>query len=452
MPYIPNTPDDVSYMLSALGVTDIEELFSEIPETVRLAEIEGLGSGLNESDMAAFMKQRARNDEGRICFTGAGAYDHYIPAPIGHLLQRGEFYSAYTPYQAEASQGTLQIIYEFQTLISRLMAMPIANASLYDGASALAEAVLMVVRSSHGKKRTCLVPESLHPFYRQTLTSIVGQQDIHCVSVPFDEKTGLLNPDVLHHYAEDDACALIIGQPNGFGHLEAVDDLTDQAHKLGMAVIGVVNPLAMSVIKPPGQWGSAGADIACGDGQPLGLPLSSGGPYFGFLCAQKPYLRQIPGRIVGRTHDAEGRNGFVLTLQAREQHIRRARATSNICTNQGLMLMAATFYMALMGSEGMEKTMAASHIHTHDLRQRLCSIVGVEPVFDSPYMYETLIRLPIAPAPVLEALAAQNIEGGWNVEPFHPQLGHVILVCATEMRTHDHIERYHAALAALLNP
>lgn len=443
MPFIPHTEDDVRNMLAAIGVDSIDALFDEIPATLRCGELTAIPEGMSEMEITALMAQRAREDGQPTCFIGAGAYDHHIPAAVWQITTRGEFYSAYTPYQAEASQGTLQLLYEYQSMMTALMAMEVSNASLYDGASALAEAVLMAVRGNRkSKSKKVLVPRSLNPVYRRVTNNIVKNQGIELVEVPFDVKGGHTNLASLAQYAGEDFAALVIGQPNFFGVLEDVDALTDWGHDNGMLVIGVVNPLAMSVLQPPGQWGAAGVDIACGEGQPMGAPLSSGGPYFGFMCATMALVRQMPGRIIGKTVDLDGKVGYSLTLQAREQHIRRSKATSNICTNQGLLVTAATIHMALLGGEGLARVAGACHSNTRDLVSKLSAINGVKPIFDRPMFHECVLALPAPADDVMRSLAEDNVLGGYNLGKDYPELGEAVLVCATELRTTVEIDDY----------
>jgi len=371
-------------------------------------------------------------------------------------VTRGEFYSAYTPYQAEASQGTLQLLYEYQTMMASLTGMEVSNASLYDGASAVAEAILMAVRASKGGLKRVLVPASLHPRYRSVAEATVRNQGIELVSVAFDAASGQTDLAALAETSvAAPAAALVIPQPNFFGVLEPVDALTDWAHDHNMLAIAVVNPLAMALLKPPGQWGLGeqprGADICVGDGQPLGAPLSSGGPYFGFITAKQALVRQMPGRIVGRTVDADGKPGFALTLQAREQHIRRAKATSNICSNQGLLVTAATIHMALMGPEGLKNVALASHANTRALVEKLTAIEGVAQVFPSPYFHEAVIRVSSPVADVLRALRAQGILGGYALAKDYPGLADCILVCATETKTDDDLGAYAQQLERILS-
>ena len=451
MPFIPHTEAEVESMLEAVGVSGMDQIFDEIPASLRCGELGGVPDALTEMELAALMAERARQDGEPVCFLGAGAYDHHIPAAVWQITTRGEFYSAYTPYQAEASQGTLQLLYEYQSMMTALMGMDVSNASLYDGASALAEAVLMAVRANRkSKSRRVLVPRSLHPAYRRVVKNIVHNQGIELVELPFDAATGRLAEGALASHDGEDVTALVIAQPNYFGVIDDVDAQCDWAHRNGALAIAVVNPVAMAVLEPPGEWGESGADICCGEGQPLGAPLASGGPYFGFLCCTQALVRQMPGRIIGRTLDLDGREGFSLTLQAREQHIRRSKATSNICTNQGLMVTAATIHMALLGADGLERVATACHANTTRLVERLSGIEGVEPLFSAPVFHEQVLRLSTSARDVLHALAAHNLLGGRYLGEDYPELGEAILVCATEKRTDREIETYAEKLERIL--
>jgi glycine cleavage system P protein (glycine dehydrogenase) subunit 1 len=459
MPFIPHSESDVAAMLKAIGVARIEDLFDEIPPALKIESLAKVPPGLSEMDVTRLMKERAAQDGTPLNFAGAGAYEHHIPAAVWTIVSRGEFYSAYTPYQAEASQGTLQLIYEYQTMMTRLTQMDVSNASLYDGATALAEAVLMAERCM-GRKgaRRVLVPTSVHPAYRKTLHTIVALQDIEVVEFDFAREgaeAGGVDPAWLASQDFGPFTALVIPQPNFFGVLEHVDALTDWAHAKGALVIGVVNPVSLAVLKPPGEWGSAdsgkqGADIVCGDGQPLGVPLSSGGPYFGILCCKEEFVRQMPGRIVGRTVDLDGREGFTLTLQAREQHIRRAKATSNICTNQGLLVTAATITMAMLGPEGVRRVATNSMAATRALRDALTAIPGVRALFSRTGFHEVALALPKPASEVIERLANENIVAGVALGDDYPELGDALLVCATETKTSADIDRFASAMARAL--
>lgn len=451
MPFIPHTEQEISEMLQAIGVDDINTLFEEIPSHLLAKELEGVPVGMTEMEISRLMHTRAAQHPQSVCFMGAGAYEHHIPAAVWEITTRGEYYSAYTPYQAEASQGTLQLTYEYQSMMTALNAMDVSNASLYDGASAMAEAVLMAVRGNRkSKSRKILVPTTVHPAYRKTTHTIVRGQNIELCEVTYDEAGGVVSLDAIKQQFEavgGDVAAVVIQQPNFFGNLESVNEITDWAHENKILVIAVVNPLSLNVLTPPGEWGEAGVDIACGDGQPLGAPMSAGGPYYGFICCTQTLVRQMPGRIVGRTIDQDGKEGFVLTLQAREQHIRRSKATSNICTNQGLVVTASTIHMSIMGASGLEKAAAACHANTISLVKQLSQIDGVECAFDNTYFHEAVLKLQKPASEVLAALAEKNILGGYDLSESYPELGHAILVCATEMRSDEEITAYAKALA-----
>jgi glycine dehydrogenase subunit 1 len=451
MPFNPHTPDDERRMLDAIGVPSIEALFDEIPAALRTRALDGIPTALNEMAVGRLMSERAARDGRRLNFIGAGAYEHHIPAAVWSIVTRGEYYSAYTPYQAEASQGTLQLLYEYQSMMASLTGMEVSNASLYDGASALAEACLMAVRAHRrSKSQRILLPVALSPHYRQVLKALAGQQNLAFELLPYDARSGRTALAGLEQHAGHDITAVVIAQPNFFGVMEDVDALTDYAHAQGMFVIAVVNPTSLALLKPPGEWGAKGADIVCGEGQPLGVPLSSGGPYFGFMTTRMEYVRQMPGRLVGRTVDLDGQPGFTLTLQAREQHIRRSKATSNICTNQGLLVTAATIYMSLLGPAGLERVAAACMERSARLVAALAGVRGVRLAFEGPRFHEAVLLLDRPVPAVLESLAARGIVGGYDLTPHYPALGPALLVCATETRTDEDIELYARALTETL--
>ncbi len=451
MPFIPHTAADVSEMLEVIGAASVESLFDEIPGELRAALPEAVPMGLSELEIMQLMQARARRDGRPLCFIGAGAYEHHIPAAVWSTVSRGEFYSAYTPYQAEASQGTLQSIYEYQSMMASLTGMQVCNASLYDGATALAEAVLMAVRAnrrSHSAR--ILLPRSLHPHYRAVARTTAGNQGVRFEELPYERALGQTLPASLEPFSGQDITALVIAQPNFFGVFEEVDALTDWAHAQGALVIAVVNPTSLALLRPPGAWGARGANIVVGEGQPLGCPLSAGGPYFGFMTTRMEHVRQMPGRLVGRTVDLDGRPGFTLTLQAREQHIRRAKATSNICTNQGLLMLAGTVYLALLGAEGLERVATLSMQRTEQLVRALTAIPGVRRLFARPGFHEAVLALDRPAAPVLAALGARGIEGGLDLIQDYAELGPALLVCATETKTPADIELYARTLAEVL--
>jgi glycine dehydrogenase subunit 1 len=452
MPFIPHTPKETEEMLHTIGVSEIQTLFDEIPTSLLYAGFDSIPAGINEMDMLQKAKSLANQNQQAICFIGAGAYEHHIPAAVWDLVSRGEFLTAYTPYQAEASQGTLQLLYEYQTMICELTGMEVANASMYDGATALAEAVLMAVRlNKHHQAHRVLIAGTIHPFYRETIETIVRNQYIELITLPFDEQTGTIPLSALKQYETENITALVIAQPNFFGCLEEVDALSNWAHQHQVMSIACVNPIALALLKPPGLWGDFGVDIACGEGQPLGCPLASGGPYFGFLSTQLAHVRQMPGRLIGRTVDKEGKTGFSLTLQAREQHIRRAKATSNICTNQGLLVTAATIHMSLLGPEGLALVASRCHHNTHELVQALTAIPGVRQVFNAPYFHEALIHIDKPIEEVLARLSEFGIAGGFAPDAHFPNLENTLLVCATEMRTAEDIAYYANCLKTILS-
>ena len=455
MPFIPHTAADAASMMAVVGVADIDQLFDEIPPYLLNRgggePAAGRAKGMSEMEMLRRMEECARADETGPCFLGAGSYDHHIPSAVWDITSRGEFMTAYTPYQAEASQGTLQLVYEFQTMMAELTGMDVCNASVYDGGSGLAEAILMAVRAgerrsrgrSAGGRRSVALAGAVHPLYVAAARNIVRQQGIEIVQLPHGED-GLADGKLLTHLPEPPA-AVVVQQPNFFGLLEDVDAMTDQARECGALTIACVNPLTLGLLKPPADWGAGGADIVCGDGQPLGIPMASGGPSFGFICTRQSLVRQMPGRIVGRTRDLDGKPGFTLTLQAREQHIRRAKATSNICTNQGLLITAATIHLSLLGPEGLRNVAAACHARTREL----VAALDLPQRFGAPYFHECVLRLARPAQAVVEALAARGILGGLALGPYFSDLDDCLLVCATEKRSAKDISQFADALKAL---
>ena len=449
MPFIPHTQADVDDMMKVIGIDQLDALFDEIPAELLSDRLDQVPQGRSELAMLQYMAQRAEQDQGYTCFLGGGSYDHHIPSAVWDLTARGEFMTAYTPYQAEASQGTLQLIYEYQSMMASLTGLDVSNASVYDGASGLAEAVLMAVRANKkNKDGRVLIAQSVHPHYTQTTRNIVRNQNVSIAPIAIDD-TGLVDPSQLAGLTDTAPSAVIIQQPNFFGGLEAVDAITDWAHARGALVIAVVNPMSLGILKAPGQWGEQGADIAVGDGQPFGVPMASGGPSFGFICTRSAFMRQLPGRIVGRTEDLEGRVGYALTLQAREQHIRRGKATSNICTNQGLLVTAGTIYMSLMGPQGIRETALDCHRKTTTLRQRLLELEGVSDFFAGPTFHEFALKLPVPAAALIEQMMAQGILAGLNLADFigatQTDAANGLLVAVTEKRTEAELDQYVAA-------
>ena len=448
MPFIPHTEDDVSQMLSAIGVDAISDLFKEIPSHLMVDAL-AIPEGMNEMQVSRLMQSRAKSSTLDKCYIGAGAYEHHIPKAVWDITMRGEYLTSYTPYQAEASQGTLQLLWEYQTMMASLMGQEVSNASLYDGATALAEAVLMACRvQKKSKEQVVWIPQTLNPFYRHVLKSILAVRDIALIEIPHSE--GKTSINTLNALVEKNTCSvLILTQPNFFGLLEDVNVLCDWGHQHDALVIGVAQPITCAWLKPPGQWGKKGTDIACGEGQPLGIPLSCGGPYFGFLCTRMEYVRQLPGRIVGKTTDKDGNLGFTLTLQAREQHIRREKATSNICTNQGLLVTAATVYMSLLGARGLKSIAQSCYERCQFLIKQLATI-GLKPLFAGDYFHEVPIALPLDAQHVIEQMASEGYASGFILDSHYPDLKNVLLICVTETKTDEDILGYVACLKQII--
>jgi len=451
MPFIPHTDNEIREMLETIGEANIEALFDEIPSNLRAKSMDNIPVGINELEMTKVMQERAKLDREQLNFIGAGSYEHFIPAAVWELVGRGEFMTAYTPYQAEASQGGLQVIYEYQTMMASLMELDVSNASLYDGASALAEAVLMAVRANkQSKSNKIIILGSIAPHYEKVLHSIVKHQNIHIQSLRLDLLSEPQRSEKLKALEAEDITAVVIPQPSFLGHIQTVDELTDWAHAKKALVIALVNPIAMSLLKAPGNWGTNGVDIACGEGQPLGVPMSSGGPYFGFMTCRQEWIRQMPGRIVGRSVDIEGKPGFCLTLQAREQHIRRAKATSNICTNQGLLVTAATIFMSIKGPEGLREMALQSHYNTQALAAKLSKLAGVKILSQGPVFHEIIVQLPKPVSQFLQQLSKLDIQAGFDLSQDFPELGQTLLLCSTEVHSEQDHDRLISALQAVL--
>ena len=417
-------------MLRTLGIGSVEELFTDIPEKYRNPVMD-LPTPLSELELRRELESMAAINlhPGRVAwFLGAGAYNHFIPAIVRSIISRGEFLTAYTPYQAEVSQGTLQATYEFQTMVCNLLAMEVADAGMYDGASALAEAALMACRIT-GRGRVAVL-DTVSPTYRQVIDTYTGPQRI---------QVGALNAGA-PQIAGDDAC-LVVQYPNFFGYIDDMASLEKLAHGSGALLVVSVNPVAMGMLKPPGEFG---ADIVTGEGQPLGIPLSYGGPYVGLLASRMEYVRQMPGRVAGRTVDSQGRTGYVLTLSTREQHIRRERATSNICTNQALMTLAATVYLAAMGTDGLRQVAELCYHKAH----YAASLIGRIPGFSLPvqgtFFNEFVVGCPVPPEDINRALLEKDMIGGLDISGAIPN---AMLMCVTEMNTREEIEALVSALS-----
>jgi glycine dehydrogenase subunit 1 len=433
VPYLSGTDRDLHEILNLLGESSINDLFRAIPESLQQHRFT-LPEPLSEQRLVEVIESAAAGNR-RLCgFIGGGSYQHFIPAAVDAICSRSEFYTSYTPYQPEVSQGTLQAIYEYQSMICALTGLDVANASLYDGASAVAEAALLAWRKTRRSK--ILVARYLHPHYRQVLETYLSGVGVEIVELSAAD--GVTRLDGLREAASDDVAAVILPQPNFLGLLEPVTEVTVPVKESGALVIAVVNPITLGVLLAPGDYG---ADVAVGEGQPLGIPTSFGGPGLGFMATRKSLMRGMPGRIVGRTRDRNRKQGFVLTLQAREQHIRREKATSNICTNQGLCALAACVYLALMGPEGLRTVGRLNLARSHQFFERLKDIRGVEPVFDQPFFNEFPVRVSLPPRELIASAAEQGIGLGIDLGHYFPELEDSILLCVTEVTTGDAISR-----------
>lgn len=429
--YIPNTKDEQKRMLEEIGYSSIDELFGDIPEEIRLDRELTLQGPMAEMELVRHMRELASSNihTGEYtCFLGAGAYDHYIPAAIDHIISRAEFYTAYTPYQPEISQGTLQAIFEYQTMICELTGMDVSNASMYDGATAVAEAMLMACQATRRDK--VVVAKSLHPEYRQVANTYAKFQDIEIFEVGY--KDGMIDMEELDQAVTNETAAVIVQSPNFFGVIEDIGPIAELVHKSKVLLIVCADPISLALLKSPGQLG---ADIVVGEGQSLGNPLSFGGPYLGFFATTQKLMRRMPGRIVGETTDREGRRGYVLTLQTREQHIRREKATSNICTNQALNALIATVYLSLMGKEGLKQVAYQCLQKSHYLHDKLVKTGLFTPIFRGPFFKEFALKSAIPVEKLNSALLKQGIIGGYSLEMAYPELSGGWLVAVTEKRT-----------------
>lgn len=444
MAYIPHSDQERAELLRAIGVSRFEDLLKGVPESVRLAHGLNLPEALSEFETLKILDGlAAKNHVGPeyVNFMGCGAYDHYVPSIVAHLVDRSEFKTAYTPYQAEVAQGTLQVIYEFQSLICRLTEMEAANASLYDGGSATAEAVLLAL--SYTKRKKVVVSSLVHPHYIDVMNIYLGANDIEVVKVGHDD--GIVDLDDLKAKIADAAC-FVMQNPNFYGFIEPTDEIPAIVKDAGALLVAVSNPIALALVKAPGEYD---ADIAVGEGQALGNSLLFGGPYFGFFACKKQYVRQMPGRIAAMTKDRNGKRGYCLTLQTREQHIRRDKATSNICTNQALCALAGTIYMATMGKQGLKDVAELCMNKAHYLKDALCAIEGVKLAYNRPFLMEFPLRLPEPSREIFDRLLTRKIYGGVPTTRFMwPD--DLLIVCATETRTRAEIDLYRRALKEVM--
>ena len=441
MDFIPHTAEDEKRMCQTVGISSLDELFGDIPPRFRLSRLLDLPTSLSEQELSRVMNSIGdRNVLPQICLTGAGAYHHYIPAVVGHVLSRSEFYTAYTPYQAEISQGILQAIYEYQTMIAGLTAMQVANASMYDGASAMAEAAVLAAKTLNRKKIVLL--KSVHPEYREVVRTYAWSNGYAVEDVPYGP-TGQADISLLKEAVNREAAAVLVQSPNFFGVIENTAAMAAHIHEQGAFLVsGFTEATSLGILKPPGDMG---ADMVVGEGQAFGNPLNYGGPYLGIFAATDKFLRKIPGRLAGATTDRDGQRGFVLTLQTREQHIRREKATSNICSNEALCALAAAVYLVALGKN--LRPLAELNLRkAHYLKTRLAALPGWEPVFNGPVYNEFLMRCPDAQV-ANERLQAAGIVGGYDVGRHYPELAGALLFCATEMLSKEDMDRVLAALA-----
>ena len=460
--YIPNTREDQEKMLSAIGAGSIDELFSDIPEDIRLDRELELPAAMSEPELVSHMRAVASkniNAADHPCFLGAGVYDHFIPSVVWHVISRSEFYTSYTPYQPEISQGMLQAIFEYQTMICRLTGMDVSNASMYDGATALAEAALMAARTT-GRDRV-LVSRGVHPQYREVLKTYAANAGIEIAEIGMSGgmtdmdglRAMLSGQDGMPAGSKADGgtakvagtAAVIMQSPNFFGVIEDMEAAAALAHEYDALSVACVDPVSLAIIQPPGEYG---ADIAAGEGQPLGNPLNYGGPHFGFLAAKQKLVRKMPGRIVGQTTDGEGRRGFVLTLQAREQHIRREKAVSNICSNQALNALAATVYLSVMGKQGLKQAAELCLSKSYYAYSKLLDTGKFEKVHDAPFFREFAVRAVDEPVETInKRLLDRGMIGGLALERYYPEMKNCWLVAVTEKRTRQEIDAFVEAAA-----
>lgn len=443
--YLPNTTEDRQAMLSAIGASSVEELFADIPTDVRLTRPLALPDGLSELEAAKLMQARAdlnRHAGHMPCFLGAGAYDHFIPAIVPHLASRSEFYTAYTQYQPEISQGGLQALWEYQSYICELTGMDVANSSLYDGATALAEAMNLACGVTNRHK--VLVSAGIHPFYRQVLATYAHDLGFTITEVPL--VGGQTDKEALVAALDGETAVVMLQNPNFLGSIEELTDIATRVHKGGSLLALCVNPITLALLKSPRDHD---ADIVVGEGQPLGLGLNFGGPYLGFMAVREKLMRRMPGRIVGQTTDLDGKRSFVLTLQAREQHIRREKAYSNICSNEGLCAVTAAIYLSAMGKEGLRQVATMCVQKAHYAAESISAIPGYRLAYQAPFFLEFVVETPRPAAEINERLLEQGIIGGFDLGKVDAKYKNQLLVCVTEKRTKMEIDALVAALEGM---
>ena len=445
--YTPNTESDIKLMLKEIGVNSIEDLLADIPEELLCKKI-NIPAGISEMELKHSLKSLSDKNASLnkyASYLGAGTYEHFIPCIVDHLSSRGEFYTCYTPYQPEVSQGTLQGIYEFQSMMCELLAMDVANASMYDGASALAEAAVLAIR--YKQKKNVLVSKTVHPEYREVISTYLQELDVKLIEVEMED--GITSISNLDAMIDNNTACVLIQTPNFFGCLEETEELAGLTHKNEALFVACVNPMSLGIIKPPGEYG---ADIAVGDIQALGNYINYGGPHAGFFAVNKEFIRKMPGRLAGATVDTKGRRAFTLTLQTREQHIRRAKATSNICTNQQLLALRTCIYLSTLGKEGMIDVGSLNIHKSHYAMARLCEIDGIEPLFDKPFFNEFAIKLSgnCKIQDINNGLFEAGIIGGLDLSRFYPDIDNAMLLCVTETKTKEDIDNLASAVSNII--
>lgn len=444
MNFLPNTEKDREEMLKTIGVHSIDELFSDVPPNMRYKGSLNIPPALSEYELSNHMRELAEKNKasGMVSFIGAGTYDHYIPSVVRHVLSRSEFYTAYTPYQAEISQAVLQSIYEYQSMICELTGLDAANASMYDGASAAAESV--TIAAGLTRRKRALVSKTVHPETREVIKTYAAGHDILIEEVNYEQ--GVTSLDDLRGRLNKDVCCVVLQQPNFFGNLESVNELSDMVKEHGATLVVSANPMSLGLLTPPAEYG---ADIVVGEGQVFGNPMAFGGPHLGIMAVNQKYLRRMPGRLVGMTSDDQGRRGFVLTLQTREQHIRREKATSNICSNQALNALAATVYLSWLGKEGIREVGEQCVQKAHYLADRISAIEGFSVAWDAPFFHEFAVKCPLEASQIVDALAKKGILAGCPLGRFYPELKDYLLIAVTEKRTKGEMDDLVAGLEEL---
>jgi len=444
MAYVPNTDNDRKVMFDAIGVEKFEDLIANIPDEIKLKNDLNLPAKLSELEALELLKSYSAKNistDSHICFMGGGAYDHYIPAMVGSVLERPEFKTAYTPYQAEVSQGTLQVMYEYQSCITSLTGMDISNASQYDAGSALAEACMLAQSQNH--RNEVIFAGTINPNYITVANTITNGLGIHFNTITNSD--GICDLNALKSAVSEKTSAVVVSQPNFLGSLEEVRKIEEICHSVGAMYIVVVNPLSLGLLEAPGKYN---ADIVLGEGQPLGIPLNFGGPYLGFFTIKKEYLRKMPGRVCGVTEDNRGNRAFVLTLQTREQQIKREKATSNICTNQGLMMLASTVYMETMGKEGIKETAEQAFQKAHYLAQKINEIPGFSLANDNPFFNEFLVKTPVPACKIIKEGIKNGLLPGIDINEFLND-SDGLLIAVTEKRTKEQMDKLVTFLSKL---